>query len=215
MHEAEPHLSFEAPKDFWEDRYAASTTRQRGKAGRILQDKVQGLPPQRVLELGCSNGDDSLWLAEQGWQVTAVDISEHAIQTAQRLAQEAGLDKQIQFSARDLTHDFPEGHFELVCAMFFQSPYDDFPRIEILKTAAARVVSGGHLLIVTHATGLPWAKHSLKEHIFPKAEEDWRDLALADSDWQLIELSVPSRIATGPDGQQAEVKDNVILAQRI
>lgn len=214
MSHPEPHLAFETPKDFWEERYAQSTARQRGKAGRILQDKIQGLTPQRVLELGCSNGDDSLWLAEQGWQVTAVDISEHAIQTAQRLAHEAGLADRIQFSARDLSLDFPEGQFELVCAMFFQSPYDDFPRIEILKTAAARIVAGGHLLIVTHATGLPWAKHGPKEHVFPKAQEDWQDLALGD-DWQLLELSVPARIATGPDGQQAEVKDNLIWARRL
>lgn len=212
-----PHSLDQEPKQFWEERYAQSLTRSRGKAGRFLQQHVAGLTAGRALELGCSTGDDSLWLAEQGWQVTAVDISEQAIQTAQRLAHETGLHTQIGFQACDLSNTFPVGEFELVCALYFQSPYDSFPRIEILQTAANQIVPGGHLLIVTHASAPPWAKHDagLKHHVFPTAEGDWQALALPESQWQKLYVGVEKRLAKGPEGQEAELQDNLIWAQRI
>lgn len=207
--------AYQAPKTFWEERYASSLARSRGKAGQFLQQQIADIKPGRVLELGCSTGDDSLWLAEQGWQVTAVDLSEQAIQTAQRLAQEAKLAHQIQFLACDLSVDFPAGEFELVSALYFQSPYDSFPRIPILQAAATHIVSGGYLFIVTHATGPSWAKHFDTMPAFPTAEGDWADLKLPESQWQLEKLSVESRVTKGPEGHECEVKDNVILARRL
>lgn len=206
-------LENQEPRDFWEDRYAQSLERKRGKAGQILREKISGLTPGKALELGCSTGDDSLWLAEQGWKITAVDISTHAIQTARRLAQEAGLAEHIQFSALDLAAEFPDGAVDLVCAMYFQSPFD-FPRIAILKRAAQQLVSGGHLLVVTHASPPPWATKHNPEHVFPVLESDWEALALAKQDWELLDFCVQKRLARGPDGQEAEVKDNLIFVRR-
>lgn len=214
MTQKQPHEGLE-PKQFWEERYAESLTRVRGKAGQWLMQMIAHLPPQRALELGCSTGDDTLWLADQGWQVTAVDISEQAIAVTQRLAEESGLARKIDVQICDLATDFPIGQFELVCALYFQSPYSDFPRIQILQTAASRILPGGHLFIVTHATGPSWRKHTGPKHEFPTAEGDWKKLALPEAQWQLENLSVQSRLARGPQDQQEEVKDNVILARRI
>ncbi|MGV3525410.1 MAG: class I SAM-dependent methyltransferase [Candidatus Sericytochromatia bacterium] len=200
------------PKDFWEQRYAESVSRTRGKAGKFLQQYVAPLPAQRVLELGCSTGDDSLWLAEQGWRVTALDISEHAVQTAQRLAQEAGLAERIAFQACDLALHLPEGEFELVCALYFQSPFD-FPRASILQRAAQCLVPGGHLLVVSHASGPPWGPQPGHEHVFPTLESELRDLGLHESDWQ-IEAQLQTRRVKGPEGQEADVADNLIFARR-
>lgn len=212
-----PHSNPTDPKQFWEDRYAQSLNRQRGQAGRFLQQHITGLAPGRVLELGCSTGDDSLWLAERGWQVTAVDISEQAVQTAQRLAQEAGLATQIAFQAVDLSQHVPAGEFELVCALYFQSPYDDFPRIAILQQAAGRIVPGGHLLMVTHASAPPWAKpdENMQHHVFPTADGDWQALALPESQWRKLHVGITTRVAKGPQGQEAELQDNLIWARRI
>lgn len=205
----------QSPKDFWESRYSQTMDRGRGKMGFFLKQTLAGIRPGRVLELGCSTGDDALWLAEQGWEVTAVDISENAIQTAQRLAQEAGLAKHIHFMACDLEFTIPVGAYDLVCALYFQSPYPTFPRIEILKRAATQLKPGGHLLVITHASGPPWAEHSGPKPEFPKVEDDWRALGLSPSHWQLRECRVLTRKATGPQGQEADLQDNLILVERI
>ena len=203
------------PKQFWEERYAESVSRKRGNPGTLLQHLVREMPAQRALELGCGTGDDTLWLAENGWQVTAVDISAQSIAITRRLALEAGLDGQIRLHNCDLTTDFPAGQFELVTAQFFQSPYPDFPRIQILQTAASRIVPGGHLLITTHATAPSWRKHAGPLPEFPTAEADWQDLALTKTQWELVNLGQEPRTATGPEGQQEEILDNLILARRL
>lgn len=217
---SEQNQSAEDPLQFWEARYAGQQQRQRGRAGFVLQQQVSALPPGRVLELGCSTGDDSLWLAEQGWQVTATDISPAAIEIAQRLAAQAGLSARIQFLAQDLAEGLPAGQFELVCALYFQSPFD-FPRAEILQAAAARLVPGGHLLLVSHAAPPPWASpeqlnqgpdHARRS--FPGLASEQADLELADADWELQICEVIRRPGKGPDGQQAELEDNLILARR-
>ncbi len=210
-----PTHTGQEPKQFWEERYAESGSRSRGNAGQLLIQMAANLAPHRALELGCSTGDDTLWLAEQGWHVTAVDISEQAIAITQRLAEEAGLTDQIDLQICDLSSDFPDGQFELVTALFFQSPYPDFPRIQILQTAASRIVPGGHLLIVTHATAPSWKKHAGPMPEFPIVETDWQDLNLPAAQWQVEKLGLKSRLATGPEGQQEEIQDNLILVRRI
>ena len=36
--------------------------------------------PGRVLELGCGPGRNAIYMAEKGYKVDAIDISEHAIE---------------------------------------------------------------------------------------------------------------------------------------
>lgn len=72
-------------------------------------------PNGRLLELGCGAGDQSLWLATQGWEVTAIDISPTAIAWAREKAAGRGLNGRIAFvegSVLDLP--FPGGSFDHV-----------------------------------------------------------------------------------------------------
>ena len=56
--------------------------------------------PCRALELGCGTGTNAVWLAAQGFQVTAVDLSRVAIRKASRRAAAAGV--AARFLAIDL-----------------------------------------------------------------------------------------------------------------
>ena len=40
-----------------------------------LADALTGIPPGKALDLAAGSGRHSLWLAERGWDVTAVDIA--------------------------------------------------------------------------------------------------------------------------------------------
>ena len=47
----------------------------------LLEQKALQLAKGKILDVGCGAGSHSLFLQEKGFEVTAVDISENAIQT--------------------------------------------------------------------------------------------------------------------------------------
>ena len=57
---------------------------------RVLTE--QNIGPCRVLEIGCGTGSSAIYLAGQGFNVTAIDISPTAIETARARAAAAGVD---------------------------------------------------------------------------------------------------------------------------
>lgn len=67
--------------------------------------------PGRALDLGCGTGTNAITMARAGWQVTAIDFSVQAIQTARRKSAAAGL--AIDFSVGDVANlDFLSGPFD-------------------------------------------------------------------------------------------------------
>ena len=56
-----------------------------------LVAEVEGRRPGRVLDVGCGEGADAIWLAQQGWDVTALDVSGVALERARAVAKEAGI----------------------------------------------------------------------------------------------------------------------------
>ena len=76
---------------FWEDFYAGGKSRWSGKPNASLVEEVADLEPGTALDLGCGQGGDAIWLASQGWTVTATDISQTALDVAAQHAAEAGV----------------------------------------------------------------------------------------------------------------------------
>ena len=98
-------------------------------------------------------------------------------------------------------------------ALFLHSMID-FPREATLRTAAAAVAPGGHLLVVGHESFPPWSEHRPDATDFPSAEIVAESLGLADAGWRIHTASVPGRVASGPEGQTAQLTDSVLLARR-
>ena len=76
---------------WWEAFYTEGRARWSGRPNGTLVAEVAGLRPGRALDLGCGQGADAIWLAQQGWTVTAVDISQTALDAAARAAETAGV----------------------------------------------------------------------------------------------------------------------------
>jgi SAM-dependent methyltransferase len=200
-------------KTHWEQHYGERDRVWSGRVNARLAEVAEGLTPGRVLDLGCGEGGDALWLAERGWHVVAVDISETALQRAAAAADAREMGDRIAFAQHDLSDSFPAGTFDLVSAQFLHSmiPLD---RPRILKQAADAVGPGGLLLIVDHAGPPPWASKLDHHHEFPSAEEVLETLDLDDGEWDRVRVEAVERQATGPDGRMSPWVDNVMVLRR-
>lgn len=201
------------PRTFWEDFYLTKRTASGGKPSAVLVRYADDLPAGTALDLGASHGDDVLWLAERGWQATGIDISETALERARQRARDLGLDRRARFEARDLAAGLPKERFDLVTALYFQSPVE-LPRPAILRAAAALVAPGGHILVVAHAAPPPWAGDMAKEQQFPTVESELEALDCNSAGWTILTASVVEREGTGPDGIKALLQDTIVMARR-
>ncbi|CAL8978496.1 tRNA 5-carboxymethoxyuridine methyltransferase [Propionicimonas sp. T2.31MG-18] len=204
-----------AAVQFWEERYASRPQVWSGRANQVLVDLVSGFTPRTALDLGCGEGGDAVWLAQQGWRVTAVDISTTAVERGRAAAADLGVPAdRITWVAQDLAEWSPGGTFDLVSAFFLQSPVE-LPRDEILRRAAGAVAPGGYLLLVTHAAPPPWATAlDSHHHDFHTPDEELEALGLRPTEWEALVAETRQRSATGPDGQPADLEDAIVLARR-
>ncbi len=69
--------------DFWDERYAAGFMPwDAGGVPPALDRRLPLAPPARVLIPGCGRAYEAAWLARQGYEVSAIDISAVAIDQA-------------------------------------------------------------------------------------------------------------------------------------
>ncbi|WP_066520229.1 class I SAM-dependent methyltransferase [Curtobacterium ammoniigenes] len=131
-----------------------------------LVDVVASLPVGTVLDAGCGTGTEAIWLAQQGWRVTAVDLSNAAIDVARtREAQTAREDSAlppgerararqapvpVDWNVADLTVWEPSSSFDLVASHYAHAT---IPQLELYARIADWVRPGGSLLIVGHGAG--------------------------------------------------------------
>lgn len=211
QHAPDPDMD---PTAFWEQHYGQRERVWSGRANAVLVSRVSGLAPGSVLDLGCGEGGDAIWLAGQGWRVTAVDISETALRRARAAAAAAGVSEAIELEQHDLGTDFPGGRFDLVSAQFLQSPVA-LANERILSQAAKAVAPGGRLLVVWHGAMPAWSTHPAPEGGFATVDDTWAATGAVDEDWVVEEQGTHERDATGPDGHSGVLVDNVILARRL
>jgi SAM-dependent methyltransferase len=198
---------------FWDELYGARERVWSGRVNPWLADVAEPLEPGRALDLGCGEGGDTVWLADHGWRVTAVDISPTALERAAAAAEAAGVAARIDFQRHDLLQSFPDGEFDLVSAQFLQSPLD-FDRDTVLRRAVAAVAPGGLLIVVDHGAAPPWAHEMARKHRFLSVDEVIDPIGLDPAEWQRVRAEPVERPATGPDGEAATLLDNVIVLRR-
>jgi 2-polyprenyl-3-methyl-5-hydroxy-6-metoxy-1,4-benzoquinol methylase len=134
-------------REDWDRRYAAVENLWAVKPNRFLVAEVAELEPGRALDLACGEGQNAIWLASLGWNVTGVDYSEVAIAKAKARAERDGVD--VEFLCADLVEYEPDtGEFDLVLVLYLHiSPTE---RREVLVKAAAALAPEGTFVFVGH-----------------------------------------------------------------
>lgn len=199
-------------KQHWEDRYSERDRIWTGRANHWLAEIAGPLSPGRALDLGCGEGADTMWLAENGWQAIGVDISETALARAVADAAQRGLSDRVQFVQMNLSESFPDGAFDLVSAQFLQSMVH-LDREQIFAAAARGVAPDGTLLVVDHGAAPPWAPQHIHDHVFPTVDEVLATIHL-EGQWERVRTEPVERDAVGPDGQKGLLIDNLIVLRR-
>ncbi len=193
----------------WDSRYNDQERLWSGRPNGALVAEVAGLTPGRVLDVGCGEGADAVWLAGGGWDVTGLEVSGVALERAARHARDA--DATIRWVHAGLVEAaLPPATFDLVSAQYpalLRTP-DGLAERALL----AAVAPGGVLLLVHHA-GMD--AHQPEEGGFDPADYIWPAMvtAVMDDDWEVQVDEQRPRIA--PDGGAgAHHADDLVLRAR-
>ena len=134
-------------REHWNERYRERELVWSAEPNRFLVEEIRNLPQGRALDLGCGEGRNAVWLAEQGWDVTAGDFSDVAIDKGRAMAQARGTD--VDWVVADITDYGPEPEaFDLVLVAYVHLPPDDMAKV--WEHAASAVRPGGTLLVIGH-----------------------------------------------------------------
>lgn len=141
---------------YWDKYYAGSTKQTRPVPSQFAVFVAGELPgPHRIVEFGCGNGRDSLFLANNGHQVIATDGSSSAVDSGAALADQLG--EKLEFMVADVnTPDLASqitegGDHTVVYARFFVHAITEEEEAKFLDTAAA-LTKSGDLLAVEYRT---------------------------------------------------------------
>jgi SAM-dependent methyltransferase len=132
----------------WDKRYSEEDQMWSGKPNGTLVAEVAGLAPGRVLDVGCGEGADAIWLAERGWDVTALEVSGVALERAARHAADAGVSVRWVHAGM-VEAALPSASFDLVSAQY--PVLARTPDLVAERAVLDAVAPGGVLLFVHHA----------------------------------------------------------------
>ena len=140
-------MNSDTMKHMWDDRYRERGAVFGSEPNRFLVEVAVDLERGTVLDLGCGQGRNALWLASQGFAVTGLDLSPVAIEQAREVAAEQGLD--AAFEAVNLMAWQPDGQvWDLVVLAYIHLPED--MRKAIHATAVSAVAPGGRIVLIAH-----------------------------------------------------------------
>jgi SAM-dependent methyltransferase len=110
------------PREIWDREYSSvqaipSSTREEPAKALVLFADLMGLEnDKKILDAGCGNGRNAIYLAKRGCEVAGVDFSPEAVKETKRRAIMAGVERKINVVEHFLDGPLPfvEGSFDAV-----------------------------------------------------------------------------------------------------
>jgi thioredoxin reductase/SAM-dependent methyltransferase len=201
----------------WDHRYAGDQMWS-GNPNGTLVNEISGLAPGRALDVGAGEGGDALWLAKQGWKVTASDISQRALDRVGAEAGRRGLRLEYHRADANAADAFEMAAFDLVSAQYASIPRT--PDSRGVHNLLNAVAPGGTLLIVGHDLEPMRASAGTPDHSRPFDPDAYVRVddfaaALAGSPAWDIELHEKRPRPAGAASASHHVHDIVLRARRI
>ncbi len=131
----------------WDERYRDRELVWSAGPNAAVAAELADHPTGRALDLAAGEGRNALWLAEQGFEVEAVEFSQVAIDKGRELAAHRGVE--VTFTLGDLTAPLDLAPADLVLIAYLHLPRAT--ERAVLRRAAGWVAPGGTFLLVGHA----------------------------------------------------------------
>lgn len=151
----------------YEEKYRRYSCYWGSRVKKIAREILGLMPPTQlrtVLEIGCGNGEESVFFARNGYVVSAFDIDEGALNEANRLAKEVGVD--VNFFRADLLNYRIENNFDVIYSSDFVHYIPPEFRKQIFEMLQKNTVVGGLN-----------ALNAYVEKSFVNKAPDWEDAA--------------------------------------
>ncbi len=135
----------------WDERYAATELVWSSTPNQFVAAELTGLTPGRAVDLAAGEGRNALWLAEQGWDVTAVDFSLVGLDKGRALQERhpRGRDLHVSWVHADAT-GFDGGPVPYDLALIAYLQLEAGQRRAAVRHAFAALRVGGTFLLVAH-----------------------------------------------------------------
>jgi SAM-dependent methyltransferase len=147
-----------------------------------------------VLDIGCGLGDNAVYLAQNGHQVTGLDISPTALATARRRAEDAGVD--VTFAVSDSTKldGYTDAFDTVIDSGLFHCLDDDGGRS--YAAAVHRATRAGATLLLScfsdaNLVGQKWPRPAVSEATLREV--------LSGAGWDIVSLE-PATVRGALDG---------------
>ncbi|MCB9232660.1 MAG: methyltransferase domain-containing protein [Bacteroidia bacterium] len=125
-----------------------------------LEQELEGKSPLNILELNCGTGEDALFLAKMGHQITATDLSPEMVSLTRDKANEAGFGEQVHTRVcgfERVGEEFEGNAFDWIFSDFGGWNCTDANGIRQLGQNLARLQpAGGRLTVVIMARQCLW-----------------------------------------------------------
>lgn len=186
----------------WDERYRSAERLWSVGPNVFVADRLSDAAPGRALDLGSGEGRNAIWLAEQGWQVTAVDFSPVAVA---RGREQSDL---VDWVVADiLTWESPS-KFDLVLIAYIHLSPAQFETL--VNTAVSLLADGGELFLVGH--DMSNIESGVGGPQVPERLWDVDVLREWLADLELIEASVVERPVTTDAGTEY-ARDTLVRAR--
>lgn len=131
-----------ADREKWNERYRDGAYAERTLPSAFLASWIERIPLGRALDVACGAGRNALYLAAQGFEVDAVDISGEALERARDTAQ--GLDVCVNWLQHDLDEPLTlDGSYQLI--LIFR-----YVNLPLVRRLTANLAPGGYLVCEQH-----------------------------------------------------------------
>ena len=131
----------EEDRSKWNQRYAENTYRK-GNPVNMLESWVSKMPKGRALDVACGAGRNAIFLAQNGFDVDAIDISKEGLKLASDKAESLGL--KINWLEHDLDQAYNfKSDYNLIVVLWYVN-------LGLISQLCENLTPGGYLICEEH-----------------------------------------------------------------